>query len=60
LNGFYDILIPGAAAKVSFKGFSYFFFAGSAIILKKVRSRHDNTRRTEATLQAMTLIKAFL
>jgi hypothetical protein len=53
-------LITGAAAKVSFKGSSYFFVAGSAVMLEQIRSRHYNPGCTEATLQAMTLIKAFL
>jgi hypothetical protein len=60
LNGFDDVLIPGAAAEIAFQTVTYLGLAGIGIAIEDLCGSHDHSRSAIAALQSMVFPKSFL
>jgi len=60
LDGFDDVLVSGAAAKITLERVTNFCFSWVWIGFQVCRSSHDHARRAETALQAMLFPESFL
>src|SRR5882672_3600195 len=60
LDGFDDVLVAGAAAKIAGNAEANFFFARRRVLPQQPVGAHDHARRAEAALQSVHFTEALL
>src|SRR5262249_47392688 len=60
LHGLDNIVIPGAAANISFQAVADLFFARIGVLAEQVGRRHNHPRRAITALQAVLLAEGLL
>src|SRR5690606_29632591 len=59
-DGFDDLRVAGATAKVAGQGMLHFFHAGVRVVFEQIARRHDHAGGAVSTLQSSALHEAFL